>query len=56
MVNEAMHGALLTVLVLVDHPWDEVRGEGDDKSLIKKRRQEREEGSGFMTTTELMVA
>lgn len=56
VVNEAMHGALLAVLVLVDHPWDEVRGEGDDKSLIKKRRMKREEGSGVMTKTELMVS
>lgn len=52
VVHEAVHGALLAVPVLVDHPWDEVRGEGDDKSL---RTQRREEGSGFMARTQVMV-
>lgn len=39
VVNKPVHGAIRTVLVLVDHPWDEVRGEGDDESLLKKRRR-----------------
>lgn len=38
VVNKAMHGAVRTVLVLVDHARDEIRGEGDDESLLKKRR------------------
>lgn len=39
VVDKAVHGAVRTVLVLVDHPRDEVRGEGDDESLFKKRRR-----------------
>lgn len=33
VIDEAMHGAVGAVHVLVDEPWDEVRSEGDDKSL-----------------------
>lgn len=41
MVDEAVHGAGLTVHVLVDQARDEVRGEGDHKGL-----QEQREGQG----------
>lgn len=33
VIDEAMHGAIGAVHVLVDKPGDEVRGEGDDKGL-----------------------
>lgn len=33
VVDEAVHGAVRAVHVLVDKPRDEVRGEGDDKGL-----------------------
>lgn len=33
VVDEAVHGAVHAVHVLVDQPRDEVRGEGDDKGL-----------------------
>lgn len=33
VIDEAMHGAVGAVHVLVDQPWDEVRGKGDDKGL-----------------------
>lgn len=33
VIDEAMHGAVRAVHVLVDQPWDEVRGEGDDEGL-----------------------
>lgn len=34
VVDEAVHGAVRAVHVLVHHPGDEVRGEGDDKRLV----------------------
>lgn len=37
VIDEAMHGAVRAVLVLVDHPRDEVGGEGDDKGLLTER-------------------
>lgn len=33
MVDKSMHGAIRAVHILVDHPRDEVWGEGDDKCL-----------------------
>lgn len=33
VIDEAMHGAVRAVRVLVDQPWDEVRCEGDDEGL-----------------------
>lgn len=33
VVDEAVHGAVQAVHVLVHQPRDEVRGEGDDKGL-----------------------
>lgn len=33
MVDKSMHGTIRAVHVLVDHPRDEVRGEGDNKCL-----------------------
>lgn len=36
VIDEAVHGAVRAVHVLVDEPWDEVRGEGDDKGLEER--------------------
>lgn len=36
MIDEAVHGAVGAVRVLVDQTRDEVRGEGDDKSLVNR--------------------
>lgn len=33
VINEAVHGAVITVHVLIHQPGDEVRGEGDDEGL-----------------------
>lgn len=38
VIDEAVHAAVGAVLVLVDQPRDEVRGEGDDKCLRKRKR------------------
>lgn len=37
VIDEAVHGAIRAVHVLVDQPWDEVRGEGDDKGLGNRK-------------------
>lgn len=42
MVDEAVHGAVRAVLVLVDHPRDEVGGEGDDEGLLTERSTDEE--------------
>lgn len=36
VVHKAVQGAVRTVRILVDQAGDEVRGEGDDKSLRKE--------------------
>lgn len=33
VIDKTVHGAIRAVHVLVEQPWDEVRGEGDDKGL-----------------------
>lgn len=33
VIDEAVHGAVRAVHVLVDEPWDEVGGEGNDKGI-----------------------
>lgn len=33
VIDKAVHGAVRAVHVLVDQPWDEVRGEGDYEGL-----------------------
>lgn len=48
VVDEAVHGAVGAVLVLVDHPRDEVGGEGDDEGLLTERSTSEElKTSGF---------
>lgn len=37
VIDEAVHGAVGAVHVLVDEPWDEVGGEGDDEGLRDRR-------------------
>ena len=38
VIDKAVHGAVRAVHVLVDEPWDEVGGEGDDKGLRDRNR------------------
>lgn len=40
MLDEAVHGPIGAVHVLVDQPWDEVRSESNHKCLDQKKREE----------------
>lgn len=33
MIDEAMHGSILAVCILIHKAWDEIGGDSDDKSL-----------------------
>lgn len=42
MIDEAMHGSILTVCILIHKAWNEVRCDSNYKSLRDKNQQHQE--------------